>query len=49
MKNAYSIGSSYEEYEQKGVFSTIVKKSSETGMSAYLTQEIQSGDTMQCT
>lgn len=49
MKNAYSIWSSYEEYEQTWLFSTIVKKSSETGMSAYLTQEIQPGDTIQCT
>ena len=49
MKNAYSIWSSYEEYEQTWFFSTIVKKSSETGMSAYLTQEIKPGDTIQCT
>lgn len=49
MKNAYSIGSSYREYEQTWLFSTIVKKTSDTGMSGYLTQDIAIWDQMKYT
>lgn len=48
MKNAYSIGSSYEELRDKGYFTTIVKKTRDGGMSDYLTNQLRIGDVLDC-
>jgi ferredoxin-NADP reductase len=48
MKRAYSIGSTNALLQDTWVFSTVVKKSSEDGMSHYLTQDLQLGDRLQC-
>jgi ferredoxin-NADP reductase len=49
MKNAYSIGTINRLLQDEGIIGTIVKKSSEGGMSDYLTQHITIGDTIKMT
>jgi len=49
MKNAYSIGTTNKFLQEKWLIGTIVKKSTEWGMSEYLTQKITRGDTIKMT
>jgi ferredoxin-NADP reductase len=49
MKNAYSIGTTNRLLQDEGIIGTIVKKSSEGGMSDYLTQHITIGDRIKMT
>jgi len=49
MKNAYSIGTTNSLLQDKGIIGTIVKKSSEGGMSDYLTQHIKIGERIKIT
>lgn len=49
MKNAYSIGTTNKLLQEKWIIGTIVKKSTEWGMSEYLTKKIAIGDTINMT
>ncbi len=49
LKRAYSIGSSNEQLQTEGTFTTLVKKTRDGGMSDYLTNKLHIGDTIKCT
>jgi len=44
IKRAYSIATTHQEMEKRRIVGTIVKQTSEHGMSAFLTRDIQLGD-----